>query len=39
MVGASAKDASNAALLFTQAGDPGDPQVQAVLRGLRLAGQ
>jgi hypothetical protein len=39
MVGASAKDASNAALLFTNSGNPGNLQVQAVLRGLGLAGQ
>jgi hypothetical protein len=38
MVGASSQEASDAALLFTNASNPGDPQVQAVLRGLGLAG-
>jgi hypothetical protein len=39
MVGASSRDASNAALLFTNASNPGNPQVQAVLHGLGLSGQ
>jgi hypothetical protein len=39
MVGASSQDASNAALLFTNANDPGNAQVQAVLRSHGLAGK
>jgi hypothetical protein len=39
MVGASSQQATDAAVLFTNAGNPGDPQVQAVLRSLGLAGQ
>ena len=38
MVGASSQDASNAALLFTNATNPGNPQVQTVLRSLGLTG-
>jgi hypothetical protein len=38
MVGASAQDASDAALLFTNASNPGNPRVQAALRGLGLVG-
>jgi hypothetical protein len=38
MVGAPPKDAANAALLFTNANNPGNPQVQAILQGL-AAGQ
>ena len=39
MVGASSRDASNAALLFANATSPGNPQVQAVLRSLGLTGR
>jgi len=38
MVGASSQDASNAALLFTNAANPSNQQVQTVLRSLGLAG-
>jgi hypothetical protein len=34
MVGAPSKDAANAALLFTNANNPGNPRVQAILRSL-----
>jgi hypothetical protein len=34
IVGASAGAANDAAVLFTNADNPGDPQVQAVLRQL-----
>jgi hypothetical protein len=39
MVGAPSQDAANAAILFTNANNPGDPRVQAILRGLGLIGQ
>ncbi len=38
MVGAPSKDAANAALLFTNENNPGDPGVQVVLKSL-AAGQ
>jgi hypothetical protein len=38
MVGAPSQDAAHAGLLFTNANNPGDPGVQAILRGL-AAGQ
>jgi hypothetical protein len=38
IVGASARDASNAALLFTNASNPGNQQVQTVLHSLGLTG-
>jgi hypothetical protein len=39
MVGAPSQDASDAAVLYTNASDPGNPRVQAVLHSLGLAGQ
>jgi len=38
MPGASAVAAQNAGVLFANAGDPGDPQVQAILKTLPSAG-
>ena len=34
MVGAPSQDAANAAVLFTNANNPGDSRVQTILRGL-----
>jgi hypothetical protein len=34
MTGASAVAAADAAVLFQNSGDPGDPQVQAILKTL-----
>jgi hypothetical protein len=34
MVGAPSQDAANAALLFTNASNPGNPRVQAILHSL-----
>ncbi|HTU75079.1 MAG TPA: hypothetical protein VMG38_16305 [Trebonia sp.] len=39
MVGASSQDASNAALLFTNASNPSNAQVQAILRSHGLVGK
>jgi hypothetical protein len=39
MVGAPSQDAANAAILFANASNPGDPRVQAILRSLGLIGQ
>jgi hypothetical protein len=39
MVGAPSQDAANAAILFGNANNPGDPRVQAILRSLGLIGQ
>jgi hypothetical protein len=39
MVGAPSQDAGNAAILFGNANNPGDPRVQAILRSLGLTGQ
>jgi hypothetical protein len=39
MVGAPSRDASNAAVLYQNSGNPGDPRVQAILRDLAQAGQ
>jgi hypothetical protein len=33
-VGATAQDAQDAAILFENAGNPGNPQVQAILKNL-----
>jgi hypothetical protein len=39
MSGAPKQDAGNAAILFSNANNPGDPRVQAILRSLGLIGQ
>ena len=39
MVGAPSRDASNAAVLYQNSDNPGDPRVQAILRDLVQAGQ
>jgi len=39
MVGAPSREASNAAVLYQNSGNPGDPRVQAILRDLAQAGQ
>ena len=39
MSGAPKQDAGNAAVLFSNANNPGDPRVQAILRSLGLIGQ
>lgn len=38
MVGAPAQDSADAAILFANADNPGNPQVQAILRNLAVAG-
>jgi hypothetical protein len=39
MVGAPSRDASNAAVLYQNSDNPGDPRVQAILRDLAQSGQ
>jgi hypothetical protein len=39
MVGAPSREASNAAVLYQNSDNPGDPRVQAILRDLAQAGQ
>ena len=39
MVGAPSREASNAAVLYRNSENPGDPRVQAILRDLAQAGQ
>jgi hypothetical protein len=39
MVGAPSREASNAAVLYRNSDNPGDPRVQAILRDLTQAGQ
>jgi hypothetical protein len=39
MVGAPSREASNAAVLYQNSDNPGDPRVQAILRDLAQSGQ
>src|SRR5262249_27861788 len=39
MVGAPSREANDAAVLYANSSNPGDPRVQAILRDLAAAGQ